>query len=137
MMTRRWQGLVIPYHRATVDGRLLTGDTQLTYRKIPFPVTRNEAPLSHARVAVGACHKVVVDSFEGVTVGLLLDLQMIRHPGEYWAQADFSHDFWVEQYSANTAVFIRAELIGFHLGTNPAWSNLPSIAITEEMLEEV
>jgi hypothetical protein len=137
MQGHHWHGLVVPYDHATLDGRLFVGDeTKLTYRKLPFPVIFLNPASRHESTVAGSCNRVVIDSAEGVSVSLLLDLLVIPHPGHWWAQADFSHDFAVEQFSGNTGVFTKAELIAFHLDTSPAWSYMPPIIITDGMWEE-
>ena len=132
-----WYGLVIPYSRATLDGRLFTGDdTKMTYRKFPIPVICNDPPPSHESWVAGFCNRVAIDSAEGVSASIQLNLLKVPHWGEFWAQADLSRDFDVERFSANTSLFVKAELIGFHLGVNPAWSHMPSIVITEKAWEQ-
>lgn len=126
----RWDGLVIPYGRRTKDGRLFTSETKFTYRSLPIPVIERRTVRDSA--TAGFCNRVIVDSTVGVSVGLWLDLANIRFPGVFWAQADLGPDFEVGAGQGLRA----AELVGFHLGTTPAWTNMTPIVVTEEMLEE-
>jgi hypothetical protein len=139
----QWFGLVIPFRRATQDGRLITNETQVTHRKLDFPVVWNEpSPLSrYSYTTVGLCHRVVIDSTQGVFVGIRLRLRDFSRPGMYWAQADFAMTSingvsGMEYDKQGRAFFKSLELIGFHLGTNPAYSRMRPIVITEKMLLE-
>ncbi len=156
MSDYHWMGLVVPFHRPTQDGRLMTNETKVTYRKLNFPVIWNsDNPLySYEMRTVGFCDRVIVDSALGISAGIWLRLKDVEMSGMYWAQADFNFTtIWPESSHGRgcrcsildpgpsvevgeDGIFIRSvELIGFHLGQNPAYTNMEPIVITEEMLE--
>lgn len=136
----------------------MTNETKVMYRKLNFPVTWNSYnPLYSYEVrTVGFCNRVIVDSALGISAGIWLRLKDIEMSGEYWAQADFSFTtVWPEsshwhgcrcsildpgpsveaREDGDGAFFKSVELIGFHLGQDPAYKHMEPIVITNEMLE--